>query len=62
LAKQLLDLDIFKLDIIARELKDMEELLKSCYKSVPQDKVSSVHVLLLMIVCLMRFGDSHELC
>jgi len=38
LAKQLLELDIFKLDIIARELKDMEELLKSTYKSVPQDK------------------------
>jgi len=34
MATQLMSLDIFKLDIIARELKDVEDLLLSSYKAL----------------------------
>ena len=37
MARQLLSLDIFKLDIIARELKEVEDLLHSSYKSFSSD-------------------------
>jgi hypothetical protein len=38
MARQLLSLDIFKLDIIARELKEVEDLLHSSYKSFSTDQ------------------------
>jgi hypothetical protein len=38
MAKQLVALDIFKLDIIARELKDVEDLSICAYKSVGQEQ------------------------
>jgi chromosome segregation ATPase len=38
MARQLLSLDIFKLDIIARELKEVEDLLHSSYKSFSSDQ------------------------
>ena len=38
MAKQLVALDIFKLDIIARELKDLEDLSTCAYKSVGQEQ------------------------